>query len=217
METQIALYSAPEMEKGFDPSFHSEGPVSPDVPSIPKFVKPILQETRKKSLDSMTVEVAAKKLYRFGIVVEKFSSEIISEVTRDIINLVSSISNDARLVVVSPNSDPFWERLATQFPIDLQKGEFDLVKTWKVYWTEKKPPPPKGVRFKFDKRVGNPGIKRIILRPGLDTSYVPPNKDENRMLPLGQSPSMMRVPTRGPVQMTPQLYLWSSAEESTNE
>jgi hypothetical protein len=190
----------PKMEPGFV-----------DDPRLsPLFIKPQRPEYRKTPVEDRSLNKPSKDLYRFGVIVEDFSSEIIGEVTRDLISLISSLPSTSRLVVVSPSSGDFWEKIASTLPIDLQLGNFDSVKVWKVYWKFTKPVPPSGVRYTFEKRVGNPGVKRIVLRPNLDSAPVPVNPDANRMLPAGQSPSFSRRPSMmGPVQTTPQLYLWS--------
>lgn len=183
-----------------------------DDPKLsPEFLKPVLPSVVRDSLSEMSIPEPAKSLYRFGIVVEEFSADIVNEVMRDLIALLGSIAPTSRLVIVSPNSSPTWEKISTTLPIDVQYGGFDRVSVWKVYWKTEKPRPPAGVSFSFEKRIGNPGVKKIILRPSLDTAPNPVNPDANRMLPLGQSPSFRRQPSMvGPVHMTPQLYLWSS-------
>jgi len=176
----------------------------------PQFVSPTRPEYTKTPVDDRSVTDLPKKLYRFGIVSEDFSAELASEITRDLISIISSLPSTCRLVVVSPTSGDFWSRLSRTLPIDLQLGNFDSVKVWKVYWKNTKPLPPPGVSFTFEKQVGNPDVKRIVLRPGGD-SVMPVNPDANRMLPAGQSPSFSRQPSMvGPITMTPQLYLWSS-------
>lgn len=192
----------PKMEPGFV-----------DNPRLsPLFIKPQRPESKKTSVEDRSLEKPSKHLYRFGVVVEDFSAELVAEVVRDIIALVGSLPSTSRLVVVSPSSGEFWTKLTSTLPIDLQLGNFDSVKVWKVYWKTTKPNPPPGVRFTFEKRVGNPGVRRIVLRPAMDTATTPVNPDANRMLPAGQSPSYSRRPTMmAPVQMTPQLYLWSGS------
>jgi hypothetical protein len=156
-----------------------------------------------------------KRLVRFGVIAESFQPRIVSEIVRDVLNLVASLPAGSRLVVASPNSDPFWERLCGSVPVDFQVGGFEAVSTWKVYWSEKKPPYPEGVRPQFEKFVGEVR-KKVPLRPG-NPSPMPVNPDAGRMLPNNFNPMFRRQPTMAPVQMTPQLYLWSSRSPTAGE
>lgn len=177
----------------------------------PQFFPPSRPASVKTPVDDRSLQEPPKKLYRFGIVSEDFSAELASEITRDLISIIGSLPPTCRLVVVSPTSGEFWDRISKTLPIDLQLGNFDSVRVWKVYWKNTKPNPPPGVTFSFEKRVGNPDVKRVVLRPS-NESVMPVNPDANRMLPAGQSPSFSRQPSMvGPVTMTPQLYLWSKS------
>jgi hypothetical protein len=206
-----SLYSPVVVTKDFDPSFDSE-PISPDqgIEDPPSYVKPLRSVPKKNSLEDDQREINTKRsLFRFGVIIEDDSAEILSEVTRDIIALLTSLPANSQLVVVSPSESDYWSRLTGSLPVLFQRGDFETVKTWKSYWKNEKPPYPEGIRVKFEKRVGNPSVKKITLRPN-STGPTPFNRDANRMLPMGSNPMFRRPPPRAPVQMTPQLYMWSS-------
>jgi hypothetical protein len=210
---EIALYTPNTVQPDFDTSFKME----PEPPKIgaydpPEFVRPVLHDPKKSSLDDRTHAEPRKTLFRFGVVMEEPTPEVLSEVTRDLIGLISSLPPNSQLVVASTNSTEYWDKVSSALPVLIQFGDFDMVKTWKVYWFNEKPRPPEGVSFKFDKRIGNPNTKRIVLRPNTDVP-MPINRDADRMLPLGMNPAFRRPPAQAPVQMTPQLYLWSSSRE----
>lgn len=202
----LSLYDPPveqaHEEFRFDPTLNLEPP---------RFTPPRLRAPTKTDLSDMSQKSVTKNIYRFGVVMESDAPEILSEVLRDVIGLVSSLPPQSQLVVVSPNATDFWERLRGSAPVSIQYGDFDSVKVWKMYWHKEKPEVPEGVTIGFEKRVGNPDRKKVILRPGTDVS-APFNKDANRMLPMGMSPNYRSAPPRGPAQMTPQMYLWSNTE-----
>lgn len=172
------------------------------------FIRPGLPRSSRRSIEDLAQAPAQKRLIRFGVIVESFAEKIVNEVVRDVLSLVASLPANARLVLVSPTSGPFWEKIASSVPVDIQHGGFDLVPVWKTYWINQKPIPPKGVHPQFEKFLGEVR-KKVALRPGTP-SPMPINPDANRMLPMGQNPTFRRVPTLAPVTMTPQLYLWSS-------
>lgn len=156
------------------------------------------------------------KRTRFGVILESLDERILTTVTRDILSMVASMAPGERLVVCPATSGDLWERLANQMPIDIQYGGFEGVPTWKTYWIHKKPTPPKGVHPNLEERVVNPNVRQLRLRPG---GYVPmpTNRDDSWVAPLNQNPSFRRMPTMAPVQMTPQLYLWSSRAPASGE
>ena len=188
--------------------------VSPESPSR-QFIRPVRPPVTHRDITDLSQTESPKKLVRFGVIVENFRTKIVSEVVRDILNLVSSLPASSRLVLVSPNSNPFWEKLRSTVPVDFQFGGFETVSTWKIYWETTKPTPPKGVIPKFEKFLGEVQ-KRMPLRPG-PQSIMPVNPDAGRMLPNNFNPLFRTQPTLGPVSMTPQLYLWSARAPSSGE
>lgn len=199
-----------------EPSAHGNAKIDPtltlDAGSVPKFISPSLPVQNQRNLSDGSIPEPIRSLHRFGVCLEDFSAEILNEVTRDILSLLGSLPPTSRLVIVSPNSGDVWEKLSKVLPIDIQMGGFDSVKIWKAYWKNEKPDPPEGIRFSYEKKVGNSGIRRLNMRVARDTSFLPPNPDENRFLPPGNSPSSLtRKPSsNAPAQMTPQLYMWSA-------
>lgn len=182
-----------------------------------EFIKPVLPESHKQELETLTSPIIPPKLVRFGVILESFDERIVSELTRDLLNLIASLPATNRLVVCSPNSGPLWDKLKAQLPVDFQFGGFELVPLWKSYWINEKPKAPEGIVPQLSKRVANPIVKRVTMKRGLDTTPTPINPDAGRMLPLGQNPSFRRQPTMAPVTMTPQLYLWSSRAPTPGE
>lgn len=186
------------------------------VEDRPAFIKPTLPKSSKKPLDSLSSQPNPPKLQRFGVILESFDPRILSEVMRDIMSLIAGLPPDNRLVISSPTSGPFWERLSRQLPVDIQDGQFDMVKVWKTYWIDNKPEAPEGVRPQFEKRIGN-SVRRFMMRPARDTATTPINPDAGRELPLGMSPSNKPTQHLGPVSVTPQIFLWSSRSPRVGE
>lgn len=191
-----------------------EQEVSPEAPSR-QFIRPVRPSVTRRSLTELAQTDVQKRLVRFGVIVESFDEKIVSEVVRDVLNLVASLPSNSRLVVASPNSGPFWQKLCSSVPVDFQVGGFENVSTWKMYWANTKPAVPKGIRPQFEKFVGEVR-KKISLKPG-HHSPMPVNPDANRMLPNNFNPMFRRQPTLAPVTMTPQLYLWSSRSPAAGE
>lgn len=156
------------------------------------------------------------KLVRFGVILESMDERILTSVIRDLLSMVASLPPGERLVVCPASSGDIWAQLAKQMPIDIQYGDFTGVPTWKTYWIDKKPQAPSGVRTTLEERVVSPEAKRLRLRPGTPPP-MPTNRDDGWVAPNRDSPEFRRVPTMAPVQMTPQLYLWSSRAPVSGE
>lgn len=186
-------------------------------PTPPRLVeKRSLTPPKKVSLTPFSQpKTAPSKLTRFGVILESLDERILTSVTRDILALVASLPPGERLVVCPATSGDIWERLAEQMPIDIQYGGFEKT-LWKTYWINKKPQPPKGIRPTLEERVASTERKPLKLRPGTDVP-MPTNRDDGWVLPAQDNPNFRRVPTMAPVQMTPQLYLWSSRAPVSGE
>lgn len=203
----------------------SPSPVSPKVDpnevteaveERPKFYRPQLKEVSRRALDTFSQPSNPKRVNRFGVILESFDPRLVAEVMRDLVSLIASLPPGHRLIVASPTSSPFWERLRKQLPIDFQDGQFDMVPVWKTYWIDKKPKAPEGVRPQFEKRIGT-AVRRFQMKPARDTAVTPINPDAGRELPLGMSPANKPARHLGPVSVTPQLFLWSGRSPRPGE
>jgi hypothetical protein len=179
------------------------------------FQRPVLPRTTRTPSPSSEEFSPTKNAVRFGVILESFDPRIITEVARDVLNLVGSLPPGSRLTLVSPTSGPLLEQLRENLPVDIQTGGWDLVGTWKTYWIHTKPKPPAGVIPQFEKFLGD-SRKRATLRPGIIPS-MPVNPDANRSLPAGLHPGNRSAPGRAPVSMTPQIYMWSSTQPRAGE
>lgn len=169
--------------------------------------------TRVKDLSSdYGTKYSGEYLY-FGVVFEALNPPTLSEISRDIISLLSVLPPTTRLAVVCPNARELHARLGGSFDVDFQDGGLDNKKViWKCYYFKSVPIPPEGIVYKYVRRVLPPEQrKRISIRPNVGFQ---PNLNlpgDHRIVPPGMSPMTMRPTYRGPApQGTPQLMLWSS-------
>lgn len=124
---------------------------------------------------------------KIGILMDKTDEPVMLRLLRDIIALKGILQNGEVLRLVSPNADTLAKLLPVsldvEFANNLEPG-YPVV----VYYMEKKPDVPSGLKADFYKFCGDPGVNRIkMTRNNPNPSFIQPPTE--RPLPPNMSPN----------------------------
>lgn len=143
--------------------------------------------------------------WKFGVIYETMDNPTVSELMRDIINVLSLVPAGHRLCIVTPNPNEMIAAFKGRFDIDFASPEVGS-EVWKGYYTNKKPDAVPGTRIDFWKRVVPVKKSEVTMTPAGE-NLVPelPVKPEV-LVPNGITPATRPVPPRTPAILVPQFF-----------
>jgi hypothetical protein len=166
--------------------------------SVPRFTT--TEDTSKLVKDNMPT-------WKFGVIYEKMDSPTVSELMRDIINVLGLVPAGHRLCLVTPNPNELIAAFQGRFDIDVASPEVGS-EVWKGYYTNKRPDAVPGTKVDYWKQVIPTKKSEVTMTPASE-NLVPdlPVKPEV-LVPNGITPATRPVPPRTPAILAPQWFGW---------
>ena len=145
---------------------------------------------------------------KLGVDWDKPTQRVLNAILRDALIYSRLLPPNAHLTIVSPNPNLFvgsdrvprddvglYDFGGIRFALE-KKDDATTCDVWKLYYEVKRPAIPSGAKQVYYSRVGNNGVKRIILRKD-DTRYPSlENPSDQRVVPPGRSPNINKIPIR---------------------